>query len=62
MFDEESVVLADYGFRCAEAVLPNVKWCMKETWNERMTIDTHFSLLKMHIHRISRWVSLVFGP
>ena len=45
LLDEESIVLADYGFRCAAGIPANVKLCKKGTWNERMTIETHFSLL-----------------
>ncbi len=59
LLDEESIVLADYGFRCAAGIPANVKLCKKGTWNERMTIETHFSLLtvickakKMH-HRVA---------
>ena len=44
-FEDQAVIMADWGFRCAEGIPDNVKLCKKGTWNERMVIETSFSLL-----------------
>src|ERR1700730_6179242 len=44
-YDGQAVVLADWGFRCADGVPDNVKLCKKGTWNDRMVVETSFSLL-----------------
>ncbi len=44
-YDQEAILLADWGFRCAQGVPENVKVCKKGTWNERMLVETSFSLL-----------------
>ena len=44
-YNGEAIMLADWGFRCAAGVPPNVKLCKKGTWNERMVVETSFSLL-----------------
>lgn len=44
-FQDQGIVLADWGFRCAEGVPANVKLCKKGTWNDRMVVETSFSLL-----------------
>ncbi len=44
-FADESIVLTDLGFRDANGVPPNLKLCPKGTWNERMIIETTFSML-----------------
>jgi len=41
----DSLVLADLGFRCKSGVPHNLKLCLKGTWNDRMLIETTFSLL-----------------
>lgn len=60
--DEASIVLADLGFRCKHGLPANLKLCPKGTWNERMVIETIFSLLtvvckakKMH-HRLQAYL------
>jgi hypothetical protein len=54
---QTSIVLADLGFRSKDGLPANLKLCAKGTWNERMVIETVFSMLtvickakKMH-HR-----------
>lgn len=54
---DNTIVLADLGFRCKEGIPANLKLCPKGTWNERMVVETIFSMLtvvckakKMH-HR-----------
>ncbi|AZI45092.1 hypothetical protein EHF33_19635 (plasmid) [Deinococcus psychrotolerans] len=44
---EQAIVLADWGYRSAEKTLvpANLKLCKKGTWNERMQVETAFSLL-----------------
>jgi hypothetical protein len=42
---EDGVVLSDLGFRCKTGVPDNLKVCLKGTWNDRMMIETTFSLL-----------------
>jgi hypothetical protein len=44
-YDQEAIILADWGFRCAAGIPANVKLCKKGTWNSRMVIETSFSLL-----------------
>lgn len=44
-YDEQAIILADWGFRCAQGVPANVKICKKGTWNDRMPVETTFSLL-----------------
>ena len=44
-YADQAIVLTDWGFRCANGVPTNVKLCQKGTWNERMLIETSFSLL-----------------
>jgi hypothetical protein len=58
----ETIVLADLGFRCKEGIPDNLKLCPKGTWNERMVIETIFSMLtvvckakKMH-HRVHAYL------
>lgn len=47
---EDGVVLSDLGFRCKEGVPSNLKLCLKGTWNERMIVETTFSLLTVICH------------
>lgn len=42
---QDGVVLADMGFRCKAGVPANLKLCLKGTWNDRMMVETSFSLL-----------------
>jgi len=50
VFDERAIILADWGFRCASGLPENVKVCKKGTWNDRMAIETTFSLLTVVAH------------
>ena len=59
---DESIVFADFGFRCAGGVPDNLKLCAKGTWNDRMLIETILSMLtvvckakKMH-HRLQPYL------
>jgi len=60
---DESVVFADYGFRCVQGIPDNLKLCAKGTWNERMFVETAFSMvtivcdLKRIRHRLAEYVS-----
>jgi hypothetical protein len=44
-FIGETLALADCGFRDKEGVPENMKICKKATWNERMGVETIFSML-----------------
>src|SRR5260370_742740 len=61
-FSGRSIVLADYGFRGKDGVPENCKLCAKGTWNDRMTVETSFSLLtvicdlKRMFHRLERFI------
>ena len=44
-YDGQAILLTDFGFRCADGVPENVKVCRKGTWNDRMVIETSFSML-----------------
>ena len=48
--DEESITLADLGFRCAARTPNNLKLCPKGTWNARMIVETAFSMLTVVCH------------
>ena len=60
--DGQSIVLTDLGFRCKQGVPANVKLCAKGTWNERMMIETAFSMLtvvchmKKIFHRVASYI------
>jgi hypothetical protein len=45
-----TISLSDLGFRCADGIPDNLKLCEKNTWNERMIIETAFSLLTVVCH------------
>jgi len=49
-FADESIVLTDLGFRDVNGVPPNLKVCKKGTWNERMIVETTFSMLTVVCH------------
>jgi hypothetical protein len=42
---QDGIVLSDLGFRCKQGIPDNLKLCLKGTWNDRMLIETTFSLL-----------------
>jgi hypothetical protein len=67
-FEDYTIMLTDYGFRCKEGIPDNVKLCKKGTWNthmgmnDRMVVETAFSLLtvickakKFH-HRLEHYI------
>jgi hypothetical protein len=49
-FDGMSITLADTGFHAADGDPPNLKLCHQGEWNERMLIETVYSL----VHRVCR--------
>ncbi len=49
-YADESIALADLGFRDKNGIPPNLKLCAKGTWNERMIIETSFSMLTLVCH------------
>jgi hypothetical protein len=61
-FSGRSIVLADYGFRRKDGVPENCKLCAKSTWNDRMPVETSFSLLtvicglKRVFHRLEPFI------
>ncbi len=61
-FRGRSIVLADYGFRKKGGVPENCKVCAKGTWNDRMIVETSFSLLtvvcglKRIFHRLEAFI------
>jgi hypothetical protein len=58
----ETIVLSDRGFRCQEGIPDNCQWCPKGTWNERMRVETSFSMvtvvcdLKRIRHRLAAYI------
>ncbi len=60
---EKSIVLADYGFRDRDGVPENMQICKKGTWNQRMFIETAFSMvtlvadLKRIRHRLAKYIT-----
>jgi hypothetical protein len=62
-FQDDCIILSDLGFRCAKGLPLNLKLCAKGTWNDRMVIETIFSMLtvvcktkKMH-HRVEAYLN-----
>jgi len=45
LLNTEGIVLSDVGFRCKQGVPDTLKLCLKGTWNDRMVVETAFSLL-----------------
>jgi hypothetical protein len=44
-FDEQTIVLSDFGFKKAGEAARNLKFCEHKTWSERMIVETLFSLV-----------------
>ncbi|MEP7292809.1 MAG: hypothetical protein ABI835_13585, partial [Chloroflexota bacterium] len=44
-FDQETIVLSDFGFKKAGEAARNLKFCAHKTWGERMLVETIFSLV-----------------
>jgi hypothetical protein len=63
-FMDETIVLADFGFRDKEGAPENMKICQKGTWNERMCVETALSMLtiicdlKRIRHRASDYIQM----
>jgi hypothetical protein len=60
--DWNEIMLTDWGFRCVQGVPDNVKVCKKGTWNDRMVVETAFSMVtvicnakKIH-HRVEIYI------
>jgi len=49
-YEDETIVLADTGFKDATGVPTNLKLCARGTWNERMLVETALSLVTMVCH------------
>jgi hypothetical protein len=48
--EDESIGLADTGFNDADGIPANLKWCARGNWNERMLVETAWSLVTMVCH------------
>lgn len=48
-FEDRMIILADTGFHAAEGDPPNLKFCPRGAWNDRMLIETVFSMLTLII-------------
>jgi len=63
-FIGETIALADFGFRDKDGIPENMKICKKGTWNERMCVETVFSMLtlvcdlKRIRHRLSAYIEM----
>jgi hypothetical protein len=61
-YEGASIVLSDLGFMSAETMPANLKLCAKGTWNDRMLVETAFSMvtvvcgLKRIHHRLSQYI------
>ena len=49
-FDEETIVLSDFGFKKADEAARNLKFCAHKTWSERMIVETILSLVTRVCH------------
>jgi hypothetical protein len=62
-FDEATIALSDFGFYKADEPARNLKFCAHKTWNERMIVETMFSLvtrvcrLKHLFHRVQPYLT-----
>jgi hypothetical protein len=53
--EDRSIVLSDLGFRAAQGIPSNLKLCAQGTWNERMLVETAWSMVTVicdlkHLH------------
>jgi len=61
-FDDLTIALHDWGFRDARGLPNNIKICKKGSWNERMVVETSFSMLtvvcnaKKCFHRVATYI------
>jgi hypothetical protein len=64
LLSEDGVVLSDLGFRCKDGIPDNLKLCLKGTWNDRMMVESSFSLLtvvcqaKKIFHRTAHYIAV----
>ncbi len=49
-FKDQCVMLADTGFHAAEGDPPNLKLCPRSRWNNRMLVETVYSMLTVVSH------------
>jgi hypothetical protein len=62
LLNDAAIVLTDLGFRCKDGLPANLKVCPKGTWNDRMLVETVFSLLtvvcqgKKMFHRLAAYL------
>ncbi len=49
-FEDQMVILGDTGFHAREGDPPNLKLCERGQWNERMMVETVFSMLTLVWH------------
>jgi len=49
-FEDQMIVLSDMGFHAAEGDPSNLKLCERGEWNERMKVETVFSMLTLVCH------------
>ena len=50
LFQDRMIVLANAGFHARDGDPPNLKLCPRGTWNDRMLIETVFSMLTLISH------------
>lgn len=61
-FAGQTITLSDLGFRSKDGIPDNLKLCAKGTWNERMLVETAFSMvtvvcdLKRIHHRVDAYM------
>lgn len=62
VWNGETISLSDWGFRCKDGIPANLKLCPKGTWNERMLVETSFSMItvvcgaKKLFHRLAPYI------
>jgi hypothetical protein len=67
VFKEHSVIFADSGFHATQGDPDNMKVCRRGSWNDRMLIETIFSLLtgvchaKKMRHRVQAYFQAHLG-
>lgn len=50
VFQDKTVLLADAGFHAASGNPPNLKICKRGEWNDRMLVETTFSMATVVNH------------
>ncbi len=50
LVNEDGLVLSDLGFRRKDGIPAHLKLCVKGTWDDRMIVETSFSLLTVVCH------------